>query len=335
MSANFENSFPRIIKIFFIIIFVFEIQRVIQNDKFGYMKFVYFLWFLTFVILTIDIIFEIFMGYNFLGISSIIPGRIASFFGDELVVGAYYHGFVLIFLSYLIFQKSKIYVLIFSIITVLLISFYIGERSNFIKLFLSVILFSSFAIKVDFKIKLFAILLTLTTITTVVNFNEHYKLRYYYQIKTLFSQDGYSKYMKDSLYGAHQNAAYKIFKENFYFGVGVKNFRYEVWDEKYENKEYTQTHRRYSTHPHQIHYEFLSETGIFGYLSFLVFILFSLYLAIKSYFKTKNLYQLAGIIFVITSLLPIIPSGSFLSTFASGIFWFNYALMAGFVKTKF
>ena len=96
-STNFENSLPRIIKMFFIIIFVFEIQRLVQNDKYGYMKYIYLFWFMIFVILTIDIIFEIIVGHNILGFISYMPGRIASFFGDELIVGAFYHGFVLFF----------------------------------------------------------------------------------------------------------------------------------------------------------------------------------------------------------------------------------------------
>ena len=49
---------------------------------------------------------------------------------------------------------------------------------------------------------------------------------------------------------------------------------------------------------------------------------------------SASLYAL-GIIFIFTSLLPILPSGSFMSTFTSGIFWFNFALMAGYIKTKF
>ena len=334
-STNFENSLPRIIKMFFIIIFVFEIQRLVQNDKYGYMKYIYLFWFMIFVILTIDIIFEIIVGHNILGFISYMPGRIASFFGDELIVGAFYHGFVLFFLSYLIFQKTNNYILILSIMIVLFISFFIGERSNFLKLFLAVSVFSLFAIKINYKIKIFTMSFIIMAISLVINFNNDYKSRYYDQIKSLFSIDGYSEYMKESQYGAHQNAAIKIFKENLYFGVGIKNFRYEVWNKKYENKEYAQTNRRYATHPHQIHHELLSETGIFGYISFLIFILFSLYLGINSFLKTKNLYQLSGIIFIITSLIPIIPSGSFMSTFSSGIFWFNFALMASFIKTRF
>jgi hypothetical protein len=334
-STNLENSLPRVIKMFFIIIFIFEIQRLVQNDKFGYMKYVYFFWFIIFVILTIDIIFEILIGHNMLGFVSAMQGRIASFFGDELVVGSFYHGFALIFLSYLVLQKPENYILIISIIVVLLISFFIGERSNFVKIFISVTIFTSLVIKINYKMKIFTMLFILTIITTIINFDGNYKSRYFYQIKSLLSINGYSKFMKESQYGAHRNAAIKIFKENLYFGVGIKNFRYEVWDKKYENKEYAQTNKRYATHPHQIHHELLSETGILGYISFIIFILFSLYLGIKSFLKTKNLYQLSGIIFIITSILPIIPTGSFMSTFSSGIFWFNFALMASFIRPRF
>ena len=51
--------------------------------------------------------------------------------------------------------------------------------------------------------------------------------------------------------------------------------------------------------------------------------------------NTKNLFQLSGIIFIVTSLIPILPSGSFWTTFASGIFWLNYAVMASYIKAKF
>ena len=345
-STNFENSLPRIIKIYFIIIFVFEIQRLIQNNKFGFMKYVYLSWFMVFIILSADIIFEIFIGHNILGFVSYMPGRIASFFGDELIVGAFYHGFVLFFLSYLFDRGSKNYILILSIIGVIIISFFIGERSKFIKLFISVIVFVLLVSKINYKIKITSIILTLLTIITIINFtpnlNNLHKFspslttRYYYEIKKIFDKDGYSNYIKQSQHGAHRNAAVKILEDNLYFGVGVKNFRNESAKKKYENKEYLLTSRRYATHPHQIHYEFLSETGLFGYLSFLIFLILSLALAINRYLKIKNIYQLSGIIFVISSVLPILPSGSFLSTFSGGIFWINYAIMCGYIsKTKY
>ena len=333
-SSEPENSFPRVIKILFIIFFIFEIKRLIQKHSLTYIKQIYKVWLFLFLALSIDIIFEVIFGHNIFGNISDYPGRIASFFGDELVVGAFYHGFVLFFLSYLILRKSNIYTLISAIILILLISFLIGERSNFIKLFLSVVIFASLAIKVNYKLKIISFLIVITSLFIIINSNSFYKTRYFQQIKTLFSLNGYSDYMKKSQYGAHRDAAIQILKENLIFGVGVKNFRHESGKKKYENKEFKKTDVRQATHPHQIHYEFLSETGIFGYFSFLIFIFVSLYHGIKSYIKTKNLYQLSGIIFILTSLLPLLPSGSFLSTFSSAIFWLNFAIMNAYILPK-
>ena len=80
--------------------------------------------------LTFEGIFEINFGQNLLGFSAEMPGRIASFFGDELVVGAFYHGFILIFLSYLYYSNSNNFILISFIFSAILISFLIGESRS-------------------------------------------------------------------------------------------------------------------------------------------------------------------------------------------------------------
>ena len=334
-SLNAENSFPRIIKMIFIIFFIFEIKRLIQKYEIGYIQNMYKFWFLIFLVLSIDIIFEFLFGYNLVGNKSYMENRVASFFGDELVAGAFYHGFVLFFFSYLVLRRTRNNILIFSIILVLLISFLIGERSNFIKLFISIVIFSSLIIKINYKLKLFIVSTIIIILITALNFSEKgYKNKYFDQIKIIATSNGYSKFLKQSQYGAHRDASMKIFKDNLFFGVGVKNFRHESGKKKYENNEFLQTNKRQSTHPHQIHHEFLSETGLFGYFSFLIFLLSSVYLGLKSYLKDKNIYQLSSIIFIITSMLPILPSGSFLSTFTSGIFWLNFSIMVSYVKSK-
>ena len=334
-SLNSENSFPRIIKMIFIIFFIFEIKRLIQKYEIGYIQNMYKFWFLIFLVLSIDIIFEFLFGYNLVGNKSYMENRVASFFGDELVAGAFYHGFVLFFFSYLVLRRTRNNILIFSIILVLLISFLIGERSNFIKLFISIVIFSSLIIKINYKLKLFIVSTIIIILITALNFSEKgYKNKYFDQIKIIATSNGYSKFLKQSQYGAHRDASMKIFKDNLFFGVGVKNFRHESGKKKYENNEFLQTNKRQSTHPHQIHHEFLSETGLFGYFSFLIFLLSSVYLGLKSYLKDKNIYQLSSIIFIITSMLPILPSGSFLSTFTSGIFWLNFSIMVSYVKSK-
>ena len=84
----------------------------------------------------------------------------------------------------------------------------------------------------------------------------------------------------------------RTFKDNLIFGVGIKNFRIESLKNKYENKDYDQTAIRWATHPHQVHYELLSETGLFGYVSFLIFLISSIYLSFVNYLKYRNYYQL-------------------------------------------
>ena len=163
-----------------------------------------------------------------------------------------------------------------------------------------------------------------------LNSNEKYKERYYVQFIKPISFKGLDLYLKDSIYGAHYKVAYEIFKDNPYFGVGIKNFRTESFSQKYENINHNQPERRGNTHPHQIHLEILSETGIVGYISFLIFILTSIIISLKNNLKNKNLFQLSSILYILINLLPLIPSGSFFSTYSSGLFWLNYAIMISY-----
>ena len=68
-----------------------------------------------------------------------------------------------------------------------------------------------------------------------------------------------------------------------------------------------------------------------GFLIYIIFICYSCFLGIKEYVNKNNYLLLSSIIYIISINLPIIPSGSFLSTYVSGIFWINYAIMAAFI----
>jgi len=162
--------------------------------------------------------------------------------------------------------------------------------------------------------------------------SDRVKNRYYSQIGNIYSINGFKKYFKESHYGAHQNAAYRIFKDNILFGVGLKNFREESKKKIYENPEFKRTNQRQATHPHQIHLELLSELGVIGYISFMVLIFYSIILSFKNNLINKNPYQLSALIYLISCLIPLIPSGSLFSTFFGGIFWFSFGLMISFNK---
>ena len=264
-----------------------------------------------------------------------MPGRLGSFTGEESVIGNYFFGFCLLTLSFVYSKSPNILLNIFLAIFFIIISFLIGERANFIRTFLAIVLFMFFIYKVSYKIKFFSIILSLILVYLVfLNINSDYKMRYFKQIKFIFAQNGISKYLENSQYGSHRNVAKEIFLDNPLFGVGIKNFRVESGNKKYDNLDHNKNHLRVSNHPHELYYEFLSETGLFGLICFLIFIISSIILSIKNYFKEKNIYQFSGIIFISLSILPIIPSGSFLATYPSSIFWINYAIMMGYFNTR-
>ena len=332
-STDFVNSLPRVVKIILVILFVIDTQRFVLKNQ-NQINLLFKNWSIIFFIIIVDIFFEYLTGQNLLGFKSAMPGRIASFFGDELVVGAFFHGFLLFFISYLItnYPKKKIFLAII-IIMMLYLSFIIGERSNFLKVFFSLIIFSSLVFKINKINKILILSFIILIISVLMNLNQEYKYRYYGQIKNIYQINGLHYYINNTQYGAHQIVAFEIFKDNPAFGVGIKNFMKESQKNKYKNDN-PNNHLRVATHPHQLHMEFLSETGIFGYISFLIFIFSSLILAIRNYLVSKNLYLLSSIIFIFSSLIPIMPSGSFLSTFNSSIFWINFAIMSSFVLKK-
>ena len=331
-SVNFINSYPRVIKFLLIILFVKEVL-IFNNDKnkINFEKIVQF-WSIIYFIVTLDIIFEIIFGFNSLGFKSSLEGRVASFFGDELVVGAFYHFFSLFILSYLIKNEYPNFLIITLIILIISVSFMIGERANFIKLFFSILLFSFLILKINYLKKIGLISLTLFIIAIIFYSNDSLKKRYYNQISIIYSIDGFKKYFKESQYGAHQITAYEIFKDNILFGVGLKNFREESKRSIYENQDYYKTNQRQATHPHQIHLELLSELGLLGYISFLILIIYSITISYMNYLLNRNPYQLSNIIYLLSCLIPLIPSGSLFSTFFGGIFWFSFGLMISFNK---
>ena len=249
-------------------------------------------------------------------------------------IGYFFLGFSLIFLSYTYNHSKKMSLNILLAVIFIIISFLIGERANFFKTFFAIMLFIFLVNKIHYKYKILSIILILLAgYVTFLNLDRHYKWRYFYQIDMIYSQ-GLTKYLAATKYGAHKNVAKEIFLDNPFFGVGIKNFRIESGNKKYDELDHKANHLRVSNHPHDLYYEFLSETGIFGLFCFLIFIFSSIILSLKSYLRSRNIYQLSAMIFIIVSIIPIIPTGSFLATFTSSVIWINYAIMMGYNNLK-
>ena len=334
-SNNFGLSSPRVIKFFFIIFFIVSFRFLVLNLEKNQINKIYKIWSIIFTIIIMDLIIEFFKGTNIIGLSSQMPGwRLASFTGMESVIGNYFYGFALITLAYFYQNISnKKYLNLLLAIFFIIISLIIGERANFIKTFIIIICFIFLVYDFSLRSKIFSIVALISLVFIFINFNSSYKSRYFStHLLTILEKNGLSNYLQTSQYGAQYNVAIEIFKDNPVFGVGIKNYRIENLNSKYDDLKHKENRLRWGTHPHQIHLEILSETGLFGYSCFFIFISLSIFFSIKSYLINRNIYQLSGILFILTSMLPLLPSGSFLSTYTSSIFWINYAMMMAYIK---
>ena len=112
-------------------------------------------------------------------------------------------------------------------------------------------------------------------------------------------------------YFAHYDVSLKIFQEYPIIGVANKNFRYECHNDKYFDEKIRLTNLRCNTHPHQIHFELLSEHGIVGYIFFIYLMFIGLKNIFYNYTLTKNILYFSTLSYLIVFLVPILPSGSF------------------------
>ncbi len=106
-SQNFILSYPRVIKFFFLCFFVLSFKFLSNNIEKKYINNIYKFWAFILFIVSFDSIFEFIMGFNTLGNVSNMPGRIASFTGDELIIGNFFSALSLIGLSFIFYKSNK------------------------------------------------------------------------------------------------------------------------------------------------------------------------------------------------------------------------------------
>ena len=321
------------------IILIFAVEHLMfKNNRF---EPIFISWSFVTLVVLIDILFEFIFGFNIVGNTSPNSLRIVSFFVDELVVGSLILLFGYLSAIFLLDKlkdsyKTKIISNII-LISIPIIIFLTGERSNFIK---STILFSIliFFIK-DFlliinKAKLFIVFLII--IISFLFLNQNLMTTYssfFKRIARVQSVDLISK-LENIQYIAHYDTAIKIFKNYPISGIGSRNFRYECANPRYHNEKLKMNSHRCATHPHQIHFELLSEHGIIGYLFIIIFIFNFLFNNFKVFLLKKNLLHLSTLLYIFVTMIPILPSGSLFSTFNASLFWLNFALAYSFMVSK-
>jgi len=330
-SIDFNNSFSRSFGFCRFIFFTFALKFYIFDEHEDYKKYIFSIWTAIFLIIILDLIFEFIFGKNILGFESYMPGRLSGFFNQELKIGYVYSFLSLIILSY-VYLNFKYYIIninfiyIFFLI-ILFISFIIGERANFVKTFLMLLFFLFLFEEKFFKIKLTLVSIFCAVFFTIIIFgeNNYYKHRFWGTfLKPIINNP--IEYLQNSSYGNHYYAAYNVFKNYKFFGVGLKNYRIEVGAVKIPTPSGNYGINT-STHPHEKHLELLSETGFIGYFFFISFFIYSIINGIRLFLYNRNLYQLSGLLFITTNLIPLIPSGSLFTTYTGTFFWSSFAFI--------
>ena len=131
--------------------------------------------------------------------------------------------------------------------------------------------------------------------------------------------------------------SYEILKQNYLLGVGTKNYLIACSGLKdtSKNELIRKKVTNCYTHPHQFYYEFISEHGVLGTITILTLILM-LFLKEKNIVMDRKKKRKLFIfkIYIIISLIPIIPTGSFFSSLQLFQFFINYSFYQIYLLKK-
>ena len=293
-------------------------------------------WLALLFFISLDGIYQNFFGVNFFDIQ-VNPSRISGLFGNELVLGSYltFSSIPLFFFhinkikNYNFFKKIVIILIYAIIFFTIIIS---TERMVTIVSFLCLIFIITFYLKIKKALMLLTILSIFLSILYYKNIKFNQRFNEAFLILNNFHE---------SSYGRLYESSYKLFKENIFFGVGLKNYRVDC--NKQVDPRPNSIYQFCSSHPHNLYLELLSETGLIGFLLFCLSF-FYLFLDLKkkmklkfknNYFRDYSFLMYGNFLVIFFFLWPIKTSGSFFTTFNGSFFWFNLGLALLILKKNY
>ena len=164
----------------------------------------------------------------------------------------------------------------------------------------------------------------------MIFFIQPLKSRFVDELSAMKIDNSLINYVILSNYGPHYLSSIEIFKNNKIFGTGIKTFRKACNDisiKKYYPNDNNRSKTGCNTHPHQTYFEILSDLGLTGFIIFSSFFLYLSVRIVKTYMVTKDLLLLSCGAFYIVQLIPLLPTGSFFTSFGSTIFFINVSLI--------
>ena len=326
LSVDFYDSYPRAFGFIRFILLFFVISYCFSYNNYKYKNLILTVWSIVFFVVTADLIFEFIFGFNSLGFISVYQGRLVGFMGHQLKIGHWYYGFFLIVLAFNFENKKKFYaILLLAVVT----SFLIGERANFLKLIIATSIFIFIIKKIKFK-SIYLLIILFLIIFFITAKSPLLKPRFYDMfIEKFVIHKTFKEFNNNNLHTPLYLNALDIFKNNKIFGTGVGNYGEVSHTNYYQNKKKINDYDILpNTHPHQYHFEILATLGLSGYIYLTIFFIYFFFKNFKFYLKTKNKLNLGSLVMVFVILFPLIPTGSFFTTYGASIFWLNFSLMS-------
>jgi len=265
--------------------------------------------------------------------------RLSGPFDDEYVVGSFLSKLVFLSLITFYFYKVKFYfryLYLFSILVIIILSF---ERAAAIMVTAGSLLYLTIDRSINIKQKLFSYLLiifiTMSLFLHVGDLKKHFVDRTLEQFGFIHTEENRKHFsILDSHWGAHYLTAVEIFKNNKYLGSGIKTYRFECKDKKYEKIKSVEKDARCSTHPHNIYFEILSETGLFGFSFFIIAVLCIFIKLFKIAFTSKKKEAQAVFVSFFIMFWPLQTTGAFFSTWSGVFYWIVLAFSYYFAFKK-
>jgi O-antigen ligase len=313
---SFESSF------FYFRFGVFALAlSFLISDNTKYTKYFLNITLLTFLLVSIDGIYELLNGKNFFNKSG-GDGRLAGLFDDELIIGSFLsRNLPLLFFLFLnvnqnLNRNQLIYfipIIMLSCITIV----FSGERTAFMILLIIFSIYFIFLFKFYF-FKFYKIILIFFSVSIIlfampfITFDSTQK-RMTQDLSSHFSLN-----VDDSVYFSLFNTSYLMFLDKPLIGHGTKMFRKKCEDFKKNNY-------GCNTHPHNTYAQILSETGIVGFFFIFSLFLYICFKILKIFFKKKISYidwqKLSLLICFFITTSPIILSGNFFNNWLCVIYF--------------
>ena len=312
------------------------VSKLIEKNEFNTNIFFISCAFFSFIIAA-DVIVQAIFKINIFGYP-IINNKPTSFFKSENIAGGYLQKFILFFIFIFIIKKklNNINLLIILSAIFLIPILITGNRMPTILYIASIMIF--FILEKKFKNLIFVFIISSIIIFLVAISNPH---RLQKDLKVFFvesidmfrvapglfiNNELEKNYYWRSGYLLHFNSGIQQWKQNKFFGRGLKSFRINC---KYKD------HQTCNTHPHNYFIEIMLDTGVLGIIIiYLTFIIGSKNF-LQFYFQEKSLNsRLTSIVFFVLIFLEFFPIKSSGSFFTTNNATFLFLILAIFLNVK-